>query len=360
MRISVVGAYGYTGHLICEELERAGIPFSAFGRNKQKLNSLKEEFNLVSSALVLDMRLADDVKQLIENSDLIVNCAGPFTEEAQLLVDSIANSGKTYLDICGELGFIKDSWVRNHEVAKESGALIIHGCAFESLVADLLIETQLKGIPQVKSIRSFYWFNSKKTSPGTRMTMKLSNYRDNLKIKEGDWAVSDTFKDQFPATWSDDTTPYIAVPYPLPEVAYSKWNHNVNSAGSYLLVFEDNAKFVGVGKTTSESTIDVLDKMRQSKPQGPTKDELEAQRNILSIEISDNKDNITSLVANSINMYKTTAVAIVLSIQEIQKAPGKHCGVISPAWVFEGNEQDVLKELKVEIETDKKLIISDV
>ena len=103
MRISVVGAYGYTGRLICEELEKAGYSFSVLGRNKQKLDLLKEEFSTISSALELDMRNADDVEQLLEHSDLIVNCAGPFTEESQLLVDSVAESGKTYLDISGEL-----------------------------------------------------------------------------------------------------------------------------------------------------------------------------------------------------------------------------------------------------------------
>ena len=92
MRISIIGAYGYTGRLICAELENAGIPFSIFGRNEKKIEELKEKLKSVSLALALDMRKEEDVQLVIDESDLIVNCAGPFTEEAQLLTRSAAKN----------------------------------------------------------------------------------------------------------------------------------------------------------------------------------------------------------------------------------------------------------------------------
>ena len=103
MRISIVGAYGYTGRLICTEFENVGITFSIFGRNEKKILELKEKLKSVPLALALDMRKEEDVQLVIDKSDLIVNCAGPFTEEAQLLTRSAAENGKKYLDITGEL-----------------------------------------------------------------------------------------------------------------------------------------------------------------------------------------------------------------------------------------------------------------
>ena len=53
MRISIVGAYGYTGRLICAELENVGTPFSIFGRNEKKLEELKEK---LKSHLIVNNR----------------------------------------------------------------------------------------------------------------------------------------------------------------------------------------------------------------------------------------------------------------------------------------------------------------
>jgi len=162
MRISIVGAYGYTGRLICAELENVGIPFSIFGRNEKKLEELKEKLKSVPLAMALDMRKEEDVQLVINESDLIVNCAGPFTEEAQLLTRSAAKNGKKYLDITGELGFVRNSYMNNHEESLKNKACLVLGCAFESLVADLIIHLLVKGQTNIKSMRSFYWFNQKK------------------------------------------------------------------------------------------------------------------------------------------------------------------------------------------------------
>jgi len=360
MRISIIGAYGYTGRLICEELEGAGMSFSIFGRNIEKLNALKDELKSVSLVLALDMRVAEDVQQVIENSDIIVNCAGPFTEEAQLLANSTAENGKTYLDITGEVGFIRNSWTRNNSKAQQSEALLIHGCAFESLVADLMIQSLIDNTLRVKSIRSFYWFNQKKISPGTRLTMKLSKYRELLKIVDGDWVIGDATKDQIPVRLSSSEDDFMAVPYPLPEIAYGHWNYQTKSAESYLLLDRNQAMFVGVGNRNDDSAIDVLDKIRKFKQVGPTKDELDIQRSILNIEIEGEDGKKLNAVGNAINMYQTTAVAILLTIQKLINNPGKHSGVLSPAKLFKGEEKETLKALKVEFVTEKSLILSDV
>ena len=129
MRISIVGAYGYTGRLICTEFENVGIIFSIFGRNEKKILELKEKLKSVPLALALDMRKEEDVQIVIDKSDLIVNCAGPFTEEAQLLTKSATKNGKKYLDITGELGFVRNSYMNNHAESLKNKACLVHGCA---------------------------------------------------------------------------------------------------------------------------------------------------------------------------------------------------------------------------------------
>ncbi|MGB0390478.1 MAG: saccharopine dehydrogenase NADP-binding domain-containing protein [Salibacteraceae bacterium] len=359
MRISIVGAYGYTGNLICEELTQAGISFSIFGRNKEKLLALKNELTTVSTAESLDMRRAEDVQKLIDCSDLIVNCAGPFTEESKGLVNSAAENGKIYLDISGEIGFVRDSHERNNSIALKSQALIVHGCAFESLVADLVIQPLLKNAQGIESIRSFYWFNQKRVSPGTRVTMKLSRFRKLLKISKGEWAIGDAVQDQIQVTSSSSDSRFVAVPYPLPEVAYCKWNIQPKNAESFLLLNQDEAMFVGLRKNEGQKALTVLDKIRKSKPNGPSKVELEGQRSILAIEIKD-ENGLFTLTVNAINMYQTTAISIRLAIQALQNNSGKLAGVLSPARLFEGIEKETLTALKVSSNLENPFIIADV
>lgn len=360
MRIAIVGAYGYTGRLICKELTNAGFHFSIYGRNKEKLNALKDEFNSISTALDLDIRKTEDVEQIMDLSDLIVNCAGPFTEEAQLLVNMAAEKGKIYLDISGEIGFIRDSWIRNQIIALKSNALLVHGCAFESLVADLMIQSLIGTKTGIQSIRSFYWFNQKKISPGTRITMKLSKFRKLFKISNNEWQQGDSIKDQLTVSWSDSDTKLVAVPYPLPEIAYAYWNYRPKTAESFLLLNKDEAMFVGIGNNNDEPVVNVLDKLRLTKQKGPTQEELDVQRSILAIEIIDEKGIPLKVVANAINMYQTTAIAILLTIQKIQNNPSLFTGVLSPAQLFEGSETETLNALKVIIDIDKNLNITDV
>ena len=361
MRISIVGAYGYTGRLICTEFENVGITFSIFGRNEKKILELKEKLKSVPLALALDMRKEEDVQLVIDKSDLIVNCAGPFTEEAQLLTKSATKNGKKYLDITGELGFVRNSYMNNHAESLKNKACLVHGCAFESLVADLIIQLLIKGQSEIKSIRSFYWFNQKKISPGSRITMKLSKFRALEKISDGAWSIGNTVKDRLPVRWSASLDiQYKAVPYPLPEIAFAYWNYRPKKVESFLLLKEEEANYIGVAKDSDEAPIEVLDKLREFKPSGPTIEELNAQRSILAIEIIEENETVSTAVVNAKNMYQTTALAIRVCLEELIKNPDKFSGVISPAKLFKGKEEQTLKALNVEFELENKLIISNV
>ncbi len=120
MKITVVGAYGYTGKLICQELENHQLKFSVAGRDAEKLELLKSSLNSNPTSIEGDITNTDTAQKIIAQSDIIINCAGPFTEESNHLLSLVAKSGKAYLDITGEIGFIKNSHESFHEEAVKS------------------------------------------------------------------------------------------------------------------------------------------------------------------------------------------------------------------------------------------------
>lgn len=355
MRIIVIGAYGFTGRLICKELALAGIRFALSGRNASALETLRAHYPQDMESYCFDIRKQDDVAQILSSFDLIVNCAGPFTEESSTLLEELAKSGKIYLDISGELAFVRHSWEQYHNIASNSGALIIHACAFESLVTELLMNLLNKQLAAVQSVGTYYWFSSKKVSPGTRLTMKLAKYRSMLKIQAGEWQAIHTQNDQLPVHLSDMEIDLIASPYPLPEVAFSKWNFDAQLAESFLLLPKEEAKMMGLGIKEDVSPLALLDKLRRFKTTGPTQVELEAQRGIVAVLMTDINGLEKQVVADCQNMYQTTAVAIRLAINYLVKSEERLAGVISPAHLFMENEVPTLHALNVEVNKRNQL-----
>jgi short subunit dehydrogenase-like uncharacterized protein len=346
MRIALIGAYGFTGSLIAAELQNTGLAFTAYGRDIQKLTDLQSANTSIKEVVAIDLRTIEDVEKVMANSDLVINCAGPFTEEATLLLDKMADSGKVYLDITGEIGFVRASHEKFNDRAKVSNTLIIHGCAFESLVADLgiqIIAAKQKGI---NSVKTFYHFNNLRASPGTKMTMRLSKYRKTLKVANHEWAESNFQKDQWKINLSPEEE-NIAIPYPLPEIAYSKWNFDVNQSESFLLVGVAESKYFKGASDSKGDPMEELDVIRNKKRKGPSEEQRASQLSTIILEVldSNNQQHLLKLVSQ--DMYLATAKAIVITIQKLQESGPKPKGVISPAQLFMGNEPQTLMDLDV-------------
>ena len=346
MRIALIGAYGFTGSLIAQELQNAKLAYTGYGRSFEKLTTLQSEFSFLTKIEAIDLRKQKDVDSIVSNSDVIINCAGPFTEEATLLLDKIADSGKVYLDITGEIGFVRASHEKFNERAIASNTLIIHGCAFESLVADLGLAYILDKIGSIKNVRTFYNFNELKASPGTKMTMKLSKYRKVLKIDNQQWSESDFQEDKLHIT-IDGENEHIAIPYPLPEIAYSFWNYNANKAESFLLVGLREAGYFKGASNVSGDSLETLDTIRQKKRKGPTVEERAIQKSALVLNVESDTGQVFQLLLESSDMYLATAKAIVLSVQKLRQTSSRPSGVISPAQLFKGNVEAALKDLDV-------------
>tara|TARA_Y100000991_G_scaffold103396_1_gene77869 strand:+ start:709 stop:1779 length:1071 start_codon:yes stop_codon:yes gene_type:complete len=356
MRISVVGSYGYTGKLICKELNKTKYSYSIYGRNIDKLNHLKRGNSNILNSKSIDLRRIQDVRFIIEKSDIIINCAGPFTEESFLLVENAAKNGKIYLDISGEIGFVKKSYEHLHAISKENNALIIHSCAFESLVSDLLLQ-YLNVENKIKTVQTFYKFNQKKVSPGTRLTMKLNKFRRSLKIQNNKWIDCDFKKDQLKILFEKDKE--LAMPYSLPEVAFSKWNFNVNKAESFLLVKENESKFLINKKVLEGDSLKELDRLRLKTYKGPEDKNRMEQNCKMFVNINQGYHNSKTLEADIKDMYLFTAKAIVQTVEKITEKKTKMIGFISPGQIFTEDILTSIKNLNIKLNFQSKFKIEN-
>lgn len=133
--ITLFGATGYTGRLVARALARLDLPFRLAGRSPEKLARLAGGLSPSPSWLVADATRPDTLPMLFQDTHLLVNCAGPFTDLGEPVVAQAALNGVHYLDTTNELGYVYR--LRSYDaLARHSGAAIVPACGFEVALAD--------------------------------------------------------------------------------------------------------------------------------------------------------------------------------------------------------------------------------
>jgi short subunit dehydrogenase-like uncharacterized protein len=163
--IIIFGATGFTGQLVAKHIhaQNVDMKWAIAGRSQSKLSSLMTVLvNMQAPRNLPDILIADatDCKALSDicgEARIILNCTGPFRFLGKEVVEACLKAKCTYMDICGEPQFMEKCFLDYHEKAVESGVLIIHACAFDSVPADLgaLFSMRQFGPSKCASIESF-------------------------------------------------------------------------------------------------------------------------------------------------------------------------------------------------------------
>jgi len=131
-RLLVYGAYGYTGRLVVEEaVERGSEPIVA-GRDVTKTRGVATSLGLQARTFPVE-----DAAAHLGDVDAVLNCAGPFAETADAMVDACIETGTDYLDITGELAVFERIRRRDAD-AVDAGVTLLPGVGFDVVPTDCL------------------------------------------------------------------------------------------------------------------------------------------------------------------------------------------------------------------------------
>ncbi len=141
--IVLFGATGFTGRLVAERLlERApqGTRIGLAGRSLAKLGAIRD--GLGPAAADWPLILADSADRptltaMARSTTVVATTVGPYAEHGLPLVEACARAGTHYVDLCGEVLFMRASIDAAHELAASTGARIVHACGFDSIPSDL-------------------------------------------------------------------------------------------------------------------------------------------------------------------------------------------------------------------------------
>lgn len=141
--IVVFGASGFTGRLICERLVERGpeksLRWAMAGRNKEKLAALRQAIGAEGAAdlIVADSDDPASLAAMVARARAVIAAAGPFQLYGSAVVAACAASGTDYLDLSGEVVWMRRMIDAHSETAERSGARILFSCGFDSIPFEL-------------------------------------------------------------------------------------------------------------------------------------------------------------------------------------------------------------------------------
>jgi short subunit dehydrogenase-like uncharacterized protein len=144
-QIVVFGATSFVGQIICQYLTETygvdgDVKWAAAGRSRDKLETVKSDLGADAAALPLIVADANNPQQLDDlcaQAQVVLSTVGPYALYGEPMVKACVESGTDYVDLTGEVQWIRQMLVKYEAEAKKSGARIVHCCGFDSIPSDL-------------------------------------------------------------------------------------------------------------------------------------------------------------------------------------------------------------------------------
>jgi len=130
--IAVLGATGYTGSLVCEQLRELDLSVRLLGRRREAL--------MAAARAGEEVRVADgtdsaSVVEALEGAFAVISTAGPFLPQGFAPVQAAIEGGVHYLDSCTEQAYSRQVYERFGGRAAEQGVVLL--TAFANAPGDL-------------------------------------------------------------------------------------------------------------------------------------------------------------------------------------------------------------------------------
>ena len=163
----IYGANGYSARIILKVVSERGMKPIIAGRNRDQIDQLSSEHGLDSR--IFDLTSFDSVSEQISDIDILLNCAGPFSSTAEMMISACLHTSTHYIDITGEIDVFEYAHSKNRE-AKASSVVICPGVGFDVVPTDCLAVMLQRELPSGTDLSLAFQPVASKLSPGTAKT----------------------------------------------------------------------------------------------------------------------------------------------------------------------------------------------
>lgn len=142
--IIVYGATGFTGQLVAEYLAQhyrgdGNLKWAMAGRSLEKLATVRDAIGAPADTPLIVADAGDPIslKAMIDQTRSVVTTVGPYLLYGNELLAACAASGTDYLDLCGEVPWMRRMIDAHLATAQSSGARIMFSCGYDSVPFEL-------------------------------------------------------------------------------------------------------------------------------------------------------------------------------------------------------------------------------
>lgn len=158
----LIGATGFTGRRAAAYIKQhapVGCTWGIAARNREKLHRLANEIGIEhNDCFVVDTLKKETVDPVVSKARIIITTVGPYSLYGEHVIASCVEFGTHYLDITGEVDFIRSMMNKYSKQAQKNGAILIPFSGFDSVPADIVsyLLSQQFSSPDILRIKSYY------------------------------------------------------------------------------------------------------------------------------------------------------------------------------------------------------------
>lgn len=168
--IVLYGATGYTGKLTAAELKRLGADFVISGRNRDKLEALRDELGGEVAVRPASLDEPEELRELLADCAAVIDCAGPFLLHGEPVLRAAVETETHYLDTTGEQTYMKLAFDTYGPQAERAGTVVIPAMGFDYVPGDMLAALTAEGMGEVDEVTLAYSVTGFGTSRGTMLS----------------------------------------------------------------------------------------------------------------------------------------------------------------------------------------------
>ena len=313
-RLLIYGANGYTGELITRHAVERGMKPILAGRNAIAIEELAKKHHLDYRVFALDETARLDAA--LQEVDMVLHCAGPFSITSRTMVDACLRNKKHYTDITGEIS-VFESMAAFDEKAKASEVMIMPGVGFDVVPSDCLARHLKDRLPSATHL-SLAFYGMGRISHGTQATMTMNVGRGGAIRKDGKITP-------VTAAWKSREIDFgevkkLGVTIPWGDVSTAFYSTGIPNIEVFTVMPKQNLKMLKLSRYIGWllATKPVQDYLQKQIPAGGPSDEERAKgKTLLWGEASDLNGNRVVSRMQGPEGYTITALAALNIAQKI-------------------------------------------
>jgi short subunit dehydrogenase-like uncharacterized protein len=142
--VVVFGATGVTGRRVAAYLaERAAeseVSWAAAGRDRARVADTLAGVGVSAPETILaDVSDPSSLESMASRARVVLDLVGPYTLHGRPVIDACISSGAHYVDLTGEMTFVREIIDECNGPATAAGVKIVQVCGFEALPPDMLV-----------------------------------------------------------------------------------------------------------------------------------------------------------------------------------------------------------------------------